>query len=436
MKIITLQAENIKKLKAIEITPTGELVEITGKNGAGKTSVLDAIFWALAGTKNIQAAPIRKGADKARIKVTLGADQVELIVERRFTEAGSTLVVESPQGARFKSPQAMLDALLGALAFDPLAFVNEEPRQQFETLRRLVPLEIDVDQLDGLNLRDYEERTRINRDAKAARAQADGIAVPSGLPEQPIDTSALMDRMASASKTNAEIETRRGRREAAAAEATTLRARAAEERASAQELRERAARMEQVATELTGKAEDIDRKLASAEALPEPVDVDAIRTELEAAQETNRKIELRGRRDLYLANAIDLERQSRELTDAMEARAKVKAEAIAKAPMPVEGLSFGDGIVTYDGVPFEQAETSAQIRVGVAIAMAANPKLRVIRIKEGSFLDTDNLALIAQMAKERDYQVWIERVDTSGKVGVVIEDGMVAAVNGEPAPAA
>src|SRR3989337_3692096 len=102
--------------------------------------------------------------------------------------------------------------------------------------------------------------------------------------------------------------------------------------------------------------------------------------------------------------------------------------------MPVPGLGFGEGSVTFDGVPFDQAETSAQIRVGVAIAMAANPKLRVIRIKEGSFLDPDNLALIAEMARAHDYQVWLERVDTSRQVGVVIDDGQVVAGHGEAAP--
>ena len=121
-----------------------------------------------------------------------------------------------------------------------------------------------------------------------------------------------------------------------------------------------------------------------------------------------------------------------ELTETMAARSRAKADAITTAAMPVPGLGFGEGSVTFDGVPFDQAETSAQIRVGVAIAMAANPKLRVIRIKEGSFLDPDNLALIAEMARAHDYQVWLERVDTSGKVGVVIDDGQVVAVNGEP----
>src|SRR3990167_8194324 len=132
LTVVSLIAENVKKIRAVEIRPTGELVEITGRNGAGQSSVLDSLWWALAGAKHTQAGPLRKGARRARNRLDLG----ELIVERRFTETGSTLTVEKADGARFPSPQTMLDALLGALAFDPLAFVNQDPREQFEALRR------------------------------------------------------------------------------------------------------------------------------------------------------------------------------------------------------------------------------------------------------------------------------------------------------------
>ena len=77
-------------------------------------------------------------------------------------------------------------------------------------------------------------------------------------------------------------------------------------------------------------------------------------------------------------------------------------------------------------MPFSQASASEQIRVSLAMAMALNPKLRVIRILDGSLLDAENLALIAEMATEHDFQVWIERVSDTSGVGVVIEDGQVA----------
>ena len=442
MKILKLTCENVKKLRAVEITPAGELVEITGRNGSGKTSVLDSIWWALAGTKHIQAVPIRKGQDKARIRLDLG----ELIVERRFTPKGSTLTVEKADGARYTSPQSILDALLGALTFDPLAFVTQSSYDQFAALRKLVPLEVDVDELDALNKRDYDVRTEFNRRTKQLRAQADGIAVPDKLPAEPIDTGALKDRMAKASDRAGEIERIRAANTTAAdriaatnvrinAEIQLAKLKVTESLAAIRKMRDEADRLErdtQELHELTEKRANEPREAHRSLIEPAPIDVAALRAELDHAEIVNRGIEQRKRKDGLLAEAKDLQRQADELTSMMETRAIVKDEAIKKAPMPVPGLSFGDGIVTYEGVPFEQAETSAQIRVGVAIAMAANPKLRVIRIKEGSFLDEDNLALIAEMAREQDYQVWVERVNTSGKVGVVIEDGMVVAVDGEP----
>ena len=84
MKIIKLEAENIKRLVAVEITPDGHMVQISGRNGAGKTSVLDAIWWALAGADAIQAKPIREGETTAHITLDLG----EIVVERSFTSKG------------------------------------------------------------------------------------------------------------------------------------------------------------------------------------------------------------------------------------------------------------------------------------------------------------------------------------------------------------
>lgn len=428
MKILKLTAENFKKLRAVEITPTGELVEITGRNQQGKTSVLDAIWAALANAKHIQAMPIRKGADKARIRLDLG----ELIVERRFNAAGSTLTVESAEGARFTSPQGILDKLLGALTFDPLAFVNQEPSEQFEALRRIVPLEVDLDQLDGLNRKDFDSRTEINRQAKSLRAQADGIAVPGGLPDAPIDTAALKDRMAKAAKTNAEIEAEHGRRRGLESDANALLASAAHDTEEARRLTVQAAEAGARAELRRDKAARIT---AGVEALPksaEPVDADAIRVELDAAEVINRGIDRRLTKATLQTDALALEKQSKDLTETMEARVQIKSDAIAKAPMPVPGLSFGDGVVTFEGVPFGQASSAEQLKVSVAIAMAANPKLKVIRIKEGSLLDDSNVELIAEMAKAGDYQVWLETCHPSGRSAVVIEDGMVVAVDGEP----
>lgn len=421
MKIVSLTAENFKRLRAVEITPTGAVVQITGKNAQGKSSVLDAIWAAIGGAKHIQAVPIRKGETKARIRLDLG----ELIVERRFTDGGGTsITVENAEGARYKSPQAILDALVGGLSLDPLAFLHQEPKSQFETLRGLVPLEVDVDALDGLNRRDYEQRTEINRQSKALRTQAAAITVPTDLPDVPIDTSAIMDRLTAASTTNTKIHDEMAARDR---ESHAI----GQCEADAVDLRTQIAILEGNILEIEA---DVKRRRVLLENLPvlaDPVDVDAVRAELEAATAVNEKFGTRATRQKLETEAAEYESQAATLSKNIDTRTTQKTAAIAAAKMPVEGLGFGEGVVTFGGIPFDQASSAEQLRVSVALAMAANPKLRVIRIREGSLLDEENLAVIGQMAEAQDYSVWIERVDSSGKIGVVIDDGMVVAVDGQ-----
>lgn len=428
MKILKLQAENIKRLSAVEITPDGHLVQITGANGQGKTSVLDAIWWALAGTAGIQAQPIRKGAEKATIRLDLG----ELVIERKFTKAGTTLNVSSPAGATFKSPQKMLDVLLGALTFDPLGFVRMKPRDQYDALRAIVPVDVDLEALDGLNRADYEQRTILNRDAKSLRARADAIELPFTLPTEPADEASLMDQMENAAAINARIARNKADREQRATHAKNKRDTAGECRQKALQLRAEADSLDAMAADSTKFADEIDAMLASAPPLDPPVDVAEIRQQIEKAKQVNAILASAEQRRNILAEAAGIEEQSEALTRAMESRDLEKVEAIARAPMPVAGLGYGAGCVTYNGVPLDQASSAEQLRVSVAIAMAANPKLRVIRITDGSLLDQHSLAMISDMARDGDYQVWIEQVDTSGRVGIVIEDGHVAAVNAGP----
>lgn len=119
MKILRLEAENIKKLKVVAINPNGNVVQITGPNGSGKSSVLDSIYYALAGAKDIPSQPIRRGQLKAHVTLELG----EITVTRKFSkDTGTSLVMEAKNGARFPTPQRLLDDMLGKLTFDPLEF--------------------------------------------------------------------------------------------------------------------------------------------------------------------------------------------------------------------------------------------------------------------------------------------------------------------------
>ena len=104
---------------------------------------------------------------------------------------------------------------------------------------------------------------------------------------------------------------------------------------------------------------------------------------------------------------------------------KEKETALKTAEMPIPGLSVNDTGVTYNDIPFGQLSSSEQLKVSLGIAMALNPKLKVIRITDGSLLDEDSMAIIRKLAEKKDYQVWCEKVDGTGKIGFYIEEGEV-----------
>lgn len=462
MKIISLTAENLKRLVAVSITPSGNLVEITGKNGQGKTSVLDAIWWALTGTGNVQAQPIRKGEARATIKLDLG----EIIVTRTFTRKDETdyttsLSVRGADGSSFKSPQAVLDGLAGALAFDPLEFSRMKAKDQFNSLRQFVP-GIDFEKVDNQNRGDFERRTEVNRAAKQARAAADMISVPQDTPEEPIDEAALTTELQAAGTLNQDVERRRILRAQAVNDVCNYRDQADQVLAKipgqlqeiedqhkavlasidqqigtlqrqrdttiaqlGADLRRVESRVRDEAAEIQKKADDLQARLDGAEQLPAIIDTNAIAAKLNQARTVNSNVERARQKAVHQNDAKRLEDEAEQLTQSIEARNQAKRQAIAAAKMPVPGLDFGDGIVLLNGVPFEQASDAERLRASVAIAMAANPKLRVIRIRDGSLLDEDAMKLLGEMADKHDMQVWIERVDSSGAVGFVLEDGHV-----------
>lgn len=415
MKIIQFTAENIKKLKVVTIKPDGSLVQITGPNGAGKSSVLDSIFYALGGTADLPSQPVRKGAGKGHITLDLG----DLKVTRRFVENGGTsLVVEAANGARFPSPQGMLDELMGKLAFDPLAFTRMKPADQLATLRGLVKIDADLEALDLANKADFERRAECNRNAKRLTAQIAGMMIPEGLPEKPEDISALTTKLASAAETNAFIHDQKRLRQNQANDV-------AENLKQAKDKRDEAASLIKQAEALEINAKELSRDLLNARPLDELIDTAELAQQIERARKINDAITKRDERRQLNSDLTDAEKESEELTEAMKARVQQKTDAIAKAAMPVDGLSFGEGEVIYNGIPMAQASDAEQLRVSIAIAMAANPKLRVLRIRDGSLLDENSLKVVGEMADKADYQVWIERVDTTGKVGIVMEDGAV-----------
>jgi ABC-type dipeptide/oligopeptide/nickel transport system ATPase component len=413
MKIISLQVQNFMKLVAVEIKPDGNTVFITGKNGHGKSSVLDSIWavleWAQA-SKKIKE-PIHTGEVHAENVIDFG----EFVATRTFTAKGTTLKIQNADGATYPSPQAFLDKFKGALSFDPLAFVELSDKEQAATLRGLVG--IDTTELDAKRVELYEFRASWNRQAKERAGALVGHAggdVPDDTPDEEVSVSELMAELEAAERQQSNNNLVRGELEVA-----ERRARDFVSRIIA--LQEQIAELDADHNE---SLTDISTLNKRTQALIDP-DIDAIKQQIASADGTNKAI--RDRKDFQLIEAqkIEAEDYANTLTSKIDDIDAEKRKAIEAAQFPIDGLGFDENGVTFNDIPFSQASSAEQIRVSLAIAMALNPDLRVIRIADGSLLDSDNLAIIEQMAGENDFQIWIEKVDDTGTIGVYIEDGHV-----------
>lgn len=436
MRVISLVAENIKRLKAIEIRPDPKdaLVPITGANGEGKSSTLDALWWAITGKKNIEEEPIRTGATSARILLDIG----ELVITRTFRKNAenktvSELTCETDKGARVSSPQAAIDALIGSIALDPLEFERADDKKQFDILKRFVP-DFDFEMEEIRRKQVFDDRTTINRRLKEAHAIASRFVIN---PEDAIvrvDEDAILDKLKTLAEQNDETRQRAANRQKMR---DTIAANKENIELNAQKIAEARARIVALEGESAGLLvwnNEKSAKLASAPELPEILSTDTVMDELAAAKKANAQVANREERASAIDSVAHLQTEADAFDTALITFDQNKAAAIAKAQLPVTGLGIGEGIVLFNGTPFRQASDAERLRVSIAIAMYSNPKLRVIRVRDGSLLDSKSMRLLEEMARERDYQVWIERVDESGKIGFVIEDGMLVGQSLAAAP--
>lgn len=452
MKVVRLQSENVKRLVAVDITPEGALVTIGGKNGMGKSSVLDSLAYCLGGQALVPAEPIRQGETEAKIVVDLG----EYVVTRKFKRewhhdaectsrpdgkmpcncsvefgpTSSTLVVTNKDGAKYPSPQALLDKMLGRLTFDPENFKRLEPKPQSDLLRKLC----------GINTADLDEqrrtqvalRTDLNRQLKAQETLLASQPHYTDAPPQEIPVSEVTAALQQAEKLRKAAQTATSAALIAQQDVQSLQLKHDQTMARISELEKLIAD----ARVSLGKIEDLytpanqtwsNRKAEQAEAEAAVPDIAATQAELAEIDDTNKKVRanvaranIAAKRD-QLASAAAGGDLSIQNLDAM------KFAQILSAKFPVEGLGLNDNGVLWNGLPFEQASTSEQLRVSVAIGLALNPTLKVLLVRNGNALDENSMNLLAEQAAAADAQVWCEYVTgNAGDVSVMIEDGHVA----------
>ena len=416
MKVIEFRADNFKRLKVVQIKPDGDVVTISGANDAGKSSVVDGLFAAFQPRNMLKKIPepVRKGERQAKLTVDIG----EYLITRTIEPSGSTKlkVTKKATGASVKSPQTVIDGLLSSLCIDPSVFIHMKPADQVQTLIQLIDTEGFLEKNEELNHSWYEYRTEQGRMRDTAKGTLDALPKPE-LPAKETDPEEIKSELAQARyDTQARINL-------ISKKSTSIK--------WIKELQNNIRNLEQDLKKEETDLATIENKLAT---MPPDPDMTALEQEyaesLGMAAKFDQMEAWQTASEKY--NAADTQYET--ATKTLEQVKTAKETWLNEATLPVNGLGFDMSVpcVTFGGRPLEQASTSEQLKVGTAIAMAQNPELRVIRITDGNCLDSASFKMLTGMAQEHDFQLWIEKVDESGEIGFYIEDGQLAAIDGQP----
>ena len=416
VKITALEAENVKRIKAVALTPapTG-LTLVGGNNNQGKTSVLDALAWALGGEKFCPNAAQRDGAvAPAHHKVTLSNG---VVVERKGKN--SSLTVTDPTGRR--SGQQLLNAFVEPLALDLPRFMEASDKEKADILLRIIGIG------NELHLRDmeiksiYDKRTFTGQLAQQKKHFADELISYPDAPEQPLSASDLI-------RQQQDILARNGENQRLRQQAQEL---ARQEQQCLDELkhtRERIAELEKLREELDAKHTKLFNQRKNAEKTVAQLQ-DESTAELEASiqniEETNRKV----RANLEKARAEDEAAQYasdyEKLTDAIAQKRKERLDLLNGTDLPLPGLSVEDGALTYNGKRWRDMSSSDQLRVAAAIVRRLNPDCGFVLLDKLEQMDMTTLEEFGRWLEVEGLQAIATRVSTGSECQIIIEDGMV-----------
>ena len=405
VKIVSLEAQNVKRLKAVELTPTQDgLNLIGGKNGQGKTSVLDAIAWALGGEKFAPSKPKRaESVTDPVIRVTLSNG---FVVERSGKRFALNKVL------MFLSGQKILDEFIEKLALNLPAFMSMNDKEKAKVLLQIIGVGDQLYELDTKCSTLYNRRLEIGRIADQKEKFAKEMPVYPDAPKEPVSAADLIEQ-------HQEILARNGQRQQWQAEAQQIQFVIQKLTADIERTKRDLERLEATLAAEQAKA---------AEAAKSPVELEMESTaeleeQLRSVEEINAKVRANMDREKADLDAEAYRKQYDELTAEIENIRIERMKLLDGAEMPLDGLSVEDGVLTYHGQAWDNMSGAEQLKCAAAIVRKLNPKCGFVLMDKLEQMDLDTLREFGVWLEAEGLQVLATRVSTGEECAVIIEDG-------------
>lgn len=402
VKINELLIENVKRVKAVQFEPSADgLTIIGGRNGQGKTSVLDAIAWALGGNNYKPSVPERDGAlvpPNLHIELSNG-----LIVERKGKN--STLKVTDPNGN--KSGQQLLNEFVSTLALDLPKFINGSDKDKADSLLKILGIGDVLAQLDTKENQLYAQRTEVGRIADRKKKAADEMPMYPNVPKEPVSATELI-------KQQQEILARNGENERKRQDAARYEQMLAEAQIAFDEAKAALQKAEQDCLTARKSAEDLHDE-STAELEKNLAEIEAL----------NIKIRANSTKEATEVEANNLQQEYDGLTEQIESVREERSKLLDSAELPLPGLSVKDGKLIYNNMPWDGMSGSDQLKVATAIVRKLNPQCGFVLMDKLEQMDLETLQEFGAWLKQEGLQVIATRVSTGDECSIIIEDGMV-----------
>lgn len=403
IKINKLEIENVKRVKAVRMEPTKNgLTVIGGKNRQGKTSVLDAIAWALGGDNYKPSAAQREGSTippYLHIVMSNG-----LVVERKGKN--SDLKVTDPDGN--KAGQTLLNEFVESLALNLPKFINSNNSDKAKTLLNIIGV---GDKLADLELQEkelYNKRLAIGRIADQKKKYAAEQTYYPEAPKELVSASELIKQQQDILAANGENQRKRE---------------------DLHNIEQQYQVVNDQITELLKKQTQLESALQIARTSAQDLH-DQSTAELEKnindIDEINRKVRINLDKDkaeqdaqTYADEYSSYEKQISDIRDA-------KTELLNAAELPLTGLSVIDGELIYNGQKWDNMSGADQLIVATAIVRKLNPKCGFVLLDKLEQMDEDTLNEFGKWLENEGLQAIATRVSTHGEdCSIIIEDGYV-----------